>query len=114
MPDALAITPGPLAMDTAGNLFLADTGKLWRIDAGTGNLTRIAGGENAQPLTEGLPAGRASGSWNGLATDTAGNLYMTGGGDIWRICGDGYECTYGSVYRVPRGGTSVVNIVGYL
>ncbi|MBS1813932.1 MAG: Ig-like domain repeat protein [Acidobacteria bacterium] len=73
-------TPEGLAMDAAGNLYIADTGNsvVRKIDAATGNITTFAGtitvagfsgdGQAATSATLNTP-------W-GLTTDTNGNLYI--------------------------------------
>jgi sugar lactone lactonase YvrE len=71
--------PTALALDTANNLYLADTGnhRIRRIDASTGIITTIAG-TGAQGFSgDAGPAGAATiDSPAGLAIDAANNLYI--------------------------------------
>ncbi|MGB6830352.1 MAG: FG-GAP-like repeat-containing protein [Terracidiphilus sp.] len=71
--------PGPMAMDTAGNLYIADLNNsvIRKIAAGTGLITTYAGDPNATTWGDGGLATSAEISPPGsLAIDTAGNLYI--------------------------------------
>ncbi|HTS29083.1 MAG TPA: IPT/TIG domain-containing protein [Bryobacteraceae bacterium] len=71
--------PLGLAVDKAGNLYIADTGnhKIRRIAAGTGIITTVAGTGFAGFSGDGGPAINAQlNSPTGVAVDAAGNLYI--------------------------------------
>jgi sugar lactone lactonase YvrE len=80
--------PTAVAVDTNGNIFIADTGnaRLRKIDAATGKISTVAGngasvGGNGGPATSAgldFPAG--------VAIDAAGNLYIAeSGGDVRKV-----------------------------
>ena len=71
--------PTALALDSAGNLFVADTRnhRVRRIAAATGVITTIAGnGTESFSGDGGLATAAAIDSPNGLALDASGNLYI--------------------------------------
>ena len=70
--------PGGLAMDPAGNVYVADSGNnRVRKIAPDGTITTVAGCGCAGPLGDGGPATSASLAWpSGVAVDAAGNLYI--------------------------------------
>jgi uncharacterized protein (TIGR03437 family) len=72
-----SISPGPVAVDRAGNVFFADQYTILRLDATTGILTLVAGngttgfsGDNGPAISSQLS------SPAGLAVDSAGDLYI--------------------------------------
>jgi hypothetical protein len=69
--------PGPLALDGAGNLFVADSfpSTIRRIDALTGIITSVAGG-GAIYTGDGGPATAAQFRSFGITFDRSGNLYI--------------------------------------
>jgi trimeric autotransporter adhesin len=75
--DAFLDSPQSVAVDTAGNLFIADTnnGRIRRVDAGTGSITTIAGG--GASVGEGAPATDSSLLRpGGVAVDPTGNILI--------------------------------------
>src|SRR6266550_2780368 len=80
--NACLFAPHGLAMDTVGNLFIADSGnnRIRRVDAATQIITTVAGNGVHAYAGDGLPAISASlnnPSW--VSVDAAGNLYI---GDV--------------------------------
>lgn len=78
--NAQLYTPVGMALDTAGNLIIADCGnnRVVRIDAATGVLTLVAGNGAASFSGDGGPATQASlNAPSGVALDAAGNLYIS-------------------------------------
>jgi sugar lactone lactonase YvrE len=71
--------PAALAIDAAGNVFIADTqnNAIRRLDAKTGILTHVAGNGRGEFGGDGGPASAAA-LWNpnGLGLDGKGNLYV--------------------------------------
>ena len=71
--------PEKVAVDSAGNLFITDTGndRIRKVDAVTGIITTVAGGECCS-LEDGVPATEA---WlfnpDDVAVDEVGNLFIT-------------------------------------
>jgi uncharacterized protein (TIGR03437 family) len=109
-------TPGGLAADSAGNLYIADTGNhIVRRLTRSGTLTTVAGnlargfsGDGGAPLTASLDSPRA------VAVDADGNLYIadTGNRRVRRVSagtalGPGIIHTFPSsgadIFRHPRG-----------
>ncbi len=83
--------PGPVAVDTAGNVYFIDQGNAFRIRkiaASTGIVTTIAGTGTLGYSGDGGPATAAE-FWEplGIAIDTAGNVYIgdTGNNRIRKI-----------------------------
>ena len=82
-----------LALDGSGNLYVADGGRIRRIDA-EGVITTIAGTGERGFSGDGGPAAEAQLTWAaGLALDGSGNLYVADGGRIRRIDAEGVITT---------------------
>ena len=82
-----------LALDGSGNLYVADGGRIRRIDA-EGVITTIAGTGERGFSGDGGPAAEAQLTWaDGLALDGSGNLYVADGGRIRRIDAEGVITT---------------------
>ena len=85
-------TPGAIALDGAGNLYIADGGnhRVRKVDAQTGIITTVAGtgvegfsgdGGLATQARLNIPESGTLVRGGGLAADGAGNLYITDGGN---------------------------------
>ncbi len=77
--DAVLNQPATLAVDAAGNVFIADTSNnvIRRVDARTGTITRVAGTGDPGFSGDGGPAAAAALSVPiGLGLDGKGNLYV--------------------------------------
>jgi YVTN family beta-propeller protein len=68
--------PAGLAVDSAGNLFIAEVGDVRRVDAVTRIITTYAGGGNTYPPTGVLATQAGLSDPTGLAFDPAGNLII--------------------------------------
>jgi len=73
--------PNGVAVDAAGNLYIADWGnkRVRRVTPG-GIITTVAGGGSADPGDGGLATAASLKSPSGVAVDAAGNLYIADGG----------------------------------
>ncbi len=81
-------SPGSVAVDAAGNLFIADTGnsRVRRVDAVTGAITTVAGNGVSAALGDGGSATTASFIAPGsVALDSGGNLYVADSGRVRRV-----------------------------
>ncbi len=77
--------PGGVAVDAAGNVFIADAGRVRRVDAGTGLIATIAGDGTVGTTGDGGPATAARVAATGIAVDRAGNVYIGEGASGHRI-----------------------------
>lgn len=71
--------PAGVAVDNAGNLYIADSGDsvIWKVSATTGLITVVAGNNNFGYTGDGGPATSAALNFpGGVAVDGAGNLYI--------------------------------------
>jgi len=72
--------PAAIALDKAGDVFIADSGnnRVRRVDAGTGTITDYAGNGSATYNGDGMAATQASlSNPQGVVLDAAGDLYLT-------------------------------------
>jgi hypothetical protein len=77
-------SPSGVAVDAAGNLFIADLGnnRIRMVTAGTGIITTVAGNGNPGFAGDGAAATGASLNYpSGVAVDAAGNLYIADQGN---------------------------------
>jgi sugar lactone lactonase YvrE len=122
-PATLGMLSGPTAVtvDTAGNVYIADTGnnRIRRVDAGSGFISTYAGGGNGtfcntvgDAVGNGCPATQAIlNQPDGVAIDTLNNLFVSeaGANDIRRFS----NTTFGSPYSFQfAGGTNICNLPG--
>ncbi|HXP83253.1 MAG TPA: IPT/TIG domain-containing protein [Bryobacteraceae bacterium] len=78
------IDPRGVAVDGAGNLYLADNtpGRIRKVDP-TGTITSIAGGGTNFPTSSSLPGSKIlAGNLAGIAADSAGNVYFADDGAL--------------------------------
>jgi sugar lactone lactonase YvrE len=100
--------PSGMALDGAGNLYVADWGnnRVRRIDASTGTVTTVAGGGSG-PLGDGGPATLAMLQGpNDVAVDDTGNLFISeiDGRRIRRVdAATGVITTLSTAFLDPRG-----------
>lgn len=81
--EALLASPSGVAVDPAGNLYIADSGnqRIRRVDAGSGVITTVAGGGDEDPDVAPAPAVKvALGHPADLAFDQAGGLIVSDSG----------------------------------
>jgi trimeric autotransporter adhesin len=103
---SFTVSPAGIALDASGNLYISDepNNRIRKVDAG-GNMTTVAGNGVASFGGDGGPATAASlYDPNGVAVDTAGNLYIMDitnlrvrkvdtSGNISTVAGNGGNCT---------------------
>jgi sugar lactone lactonase YvrE len=86
--NAELIAPGSLALDNAGNLFIADigTGTVRELNLSSGIISTYAGDPNATGPGEGGPATAANLGYIGaIALDASNNLYISNGNTIQQV-----------------------------
>ena len=73
--------PDGVALDTAGNLYIADTSnnRIRKVAAGSGIISTVAGNGSDKFFGDGGPATAAAIAPFGVALDAAGNLYIVDG-----------------------------------
>jgi sugar lactone lactonase YvrE len=91
-----------LAVDSAGNLFIADSGnrRIRRVSS-SGIITNVAGNGSREYSGDDGPATSAElGGPIGVAVDSAGNLFIAGGGSIRKVSSSGIITTIaGNAYN---------------
>ena len=77
------VSPGAVALDSAGNLLIGDAGRVRRVDAGTQIITTYAGG-GTDPFADGVPAVSALLGVFSIALDRSENLFISSGVNVVR------------------------------
>jgi hypothetical protein len=112
--------PNALAIDKVGNLYVAaqGDGRVRKVTAGTGVITTVAGNGDQGVSGDGALATSAEISVEGLALDSAGNLYISSWPDairevaattgvITRVTGNGY-----TGYSGDGGSATIAELLG--
>ena len=79
--NAQLFSPNGLAVDSAGNVFIADNGNNRIRKVSNGVITTVAGGGSASPGDGGAATSATLQSPTGVAVDTQGNLYIADSGE---------------------------------
>ena len=107
--------PSGVALDSSGNVYIADTGNARVRKLAGGNLSTVAGNGNISYAGDGGPATQSELSApQAVAVDTAGNLYIadtnnnvvrevTAGGTISTLAGNGSAGSGNSQLNAPQG-----------
>jgi len=101
---ALFRQPGGVALDGAGNLYVADTGNsIIRKISSTGVVTTVAGSASNQDFRDGVGTAAWFNSPAAVALDNAGNLYVADAGNavIRKIAPDGTVSTVAGASGAP-------------
>jgi trimeric autotransporter adhesin len=103
-------SPTAVAVDSAGNLYIADNGVavIWKVTAATGIITVVAGNGTAAGVSGngGAATNAELGLPDGVAVDSAGNFYIADASDavIWKV-----TAATGIITVVAGNGTSGFN-----
>ena len=111
---AQLLSPGALALDPSGNLYIADNNRVRFVYAGY--ITTVAGGGSASPGDNGLATGARLNSPSGLALDAARNLYIADAGDnvVREVQSNGIITTVAGSYVRGYNGDNIAATTGQL
>jgi hypothetical protein len=103
---ASLVKPGAIAVDTDGNIFVADYNRIRKIDAHTSVIDTVAGGGTNNDYFGTFIATNVSLSQPlAILPDLFGNLYIADSGGVWRLD------PYNNIKRLAGGGGENVSIV---
>ncbi len=85
-------SPVAIAVDDVANIYIADTLRVRKVSNGV--ITTVAGNGTYTGTGEGGRATGASISPNGIATDAAGNVYISGAGTVQKVSKEGIITTF--------------------
>jgi sugar lactone lactonase YvrE len=109
--DASIGIPSGVAVDAQGDLYIANgANAVWKVAAGTGILSTVAGGGASAHSGDGGPAAKAQVDQpEGLALDAAGNLYIAARGEnrIRKV-----DAATGIITTIAGGGSGVNSMMG--
>lgn len=100
---AAQMSPGALAVDAAGNLYIGDFYRVRKVDALTGIITTVAGNGTKGDSGDGGPATSAELIASSLAVDSRGNLYI---GDFYSNSVRKVDAATGIITTVAGTGTA--------
>lgn len=93
-PEARLVEPGDVETDAAGNVYFTDRfAQLVRKVSVAGKVTTLAGRPQISGSTDGPGAAARFSNPNGIARDSAGNLYVTSGNAIRKVTPSGVVST---------------------
>jgi len=95
--------PQKVAVDSTGNFYIADGGRVRKVDT-SGIITTVAGGGESGFSGDGGPATEAQILANGVAIGSLGNLYISGGERVRRVDTSGIITTVAGTGEFGFGG----------
>ena len=99
-------SPLGIAVDSGGNLYVADSGnQTVRKVTPSGAVSTLAGSPGLSGSADGTGSAARFNNPTGVAVDSAGNVYVadTGNGAVRRISGSGVTTTLATVFNEPTG-----------
>jgi uncharacterized protein (TIGR03437 family) len=82
---AVLNTPAGVAVDSNGNVFIGEFGRVRRVDASTGIITTVAGTGTGGSSGDGGPATAAQIIGQQIAVDSTGNLFLADSGRVRKV-----------------------------
>ncbi|HXP83140.1 MAG TPA: hypothetical protein VN841_00380 [Bryobacteraceae bacterium] len=100
-----------MAVDGAGNLYFIDSGRIRKVSP-SGIITTVAGGGTlAGSSADGGPAAAAQISPEGVAVDSAGNLFIAEGSRVHKVSTNGIISTIADFGPAGSSGAQYANSV---
>jgi len=105
---ALLSSPDGLAVDAAGNLYIADSfnRRIREVTAATGIITTVAGGSTCGNCYTGAATAVSLSVNGGLAVDSSGNLYISNGDNVSKVSNGAISVVAGAVSPISAPGFS--------